>query len=53
MSSNLTTYFLLIKIIVFFNLTYDMMTRQKFYIETGVQGSHVLATSDFFFFFFF
>ncbi|KAK9507175.1 hypothetical protein O3M35_007086 [Rhynocoris fuscipes] len=27
------TYFLLIKIIVFcfFNLTYDMMTRQKFY----------------------
>ncbi|KAK9498553.1 hypothetical protein O3M35_003160 [Rhynocoris fuscipes] len=31
-SSNLT-YFLLIKIyIFFFNLTYDMMTRQKFYI---------------------
>ncbi|KAK9500590.1 hypothetical protein O3M35_001829 [Rhynocoris fuscipes] len=30
-SSNLT-YFLLIKIYIFFNLTYDMMTRQKFYI---------------------
>ncbi|KAK9504857.1 hypothetical protein O3M35_009035 [Rhynocoris fuscipes] len=25
-----------------------MMTRQKFYNLMGVQGSHVLATSDFF-----
>ncbi|KAK9504908.1 hypothetical protein O3M35_009078 [Rhynocoris fuscipes] len=29
-----------------------MMTRQKFYIEIGAQGSHVLSTSDFFYYIF-